>query len=80
MKKVTGKELKKNITLSICSQVISMLVSFVISFVLPKFLDEMQYAYWQIYILYVSYVGLLHIGLLAIFFWLFLLIAVEITK
>ncbi|WP_144065905.1 hypothetical protein [Fibrobacter sp. UWB2] len=32
--------------------------------VVPKFIDETQYAYWQVYILYSSFVGILHFGIL----------------
>lgn len=54
----------KNILSSVSVQVISLLVSFIVSFLVPKFIDEYQYAYWQTYILYVGYVGVLHFGLL----------------
>ena len=50
--------------ISIVVQLISLIVSFVIGFIVPKFIDEYQYAYWQTYILYVGYVGVLHFGLL----------------
>ncbi|MDE7400771.1 MAG: hypothetical protein K2N17_01825, partial [Clostridia bacterium] len=43
---------------------ISLAVSFVLTLIVPKFIDEYQYAYWQIYVLYVGYVGVLHFGLL----------------
>lgn len=49
---------------SISAQIISLLVSFIVSFLVPKFIDEYQYAYWQTYMLYVGYVGVLHFGLL----------------
>ena len=54
----------KNITYSVVAQVISLCVSFVIGFLVPKFIDEDQYAYWQIFALYVGYVGVLQFGLL----------------
>ena len=50
--------------ISIVVQLVSLTVSFVIGFIVPKFIDEYQYAYWQTYILYVGYVGVLHFGLL----------------
>ena len=50
--------------ISIVVQLVSLLVSFIVSFLVPKFIDEYQYAYWQTYILYVGYVGVLHFGLL----------------
>lgn len=54
----------KNITYSVFAQVISLAVSFVIGFLVPKFIDEIQYAYWQIFALYVGYVGVLQFGIL----------------
>lgn len=58
------KGITQNIIISISVQVISLLVSSLVSFLVPKFIDEYQYAYWQTYILYVGYVGVLHFGLL----------------
>ena len=46
------------------AQVVSLAVSFLLNLVVPKFIDEYQYAYWQIFLLYVNYVGVLHFGLL----------------
>ena len=42
----------------------SMLVNLILGLVVPKFIDEYQYAYWQSYVLYVGYVGILHLGML----------------
>lgn len=57
-------KLAKNLILSVTAQVISLIVSFVLGFIVPKFIDEYQYSYWQTYVLYVGYVGVLHFGLL----------------
>ena len=40
------------------------IVLFVLTLIVPRFIDEYQYAYWQTYVLYVGYVGVLHFGLL----------------
>lgn len=64
MSKIKSNTIKKNVVLSIVAQMISLLVSCVLNLIVPKFIDEMQYAYWQTYVLYVSYVGILHFGLL----------------
>ena len=53
----------KNIMLSIMVQIISLVLGFVLGLVVPMFIDEYQYSYWQMYALYVSYVGVLHFGL-----------------
>lgn len=58
------KQVKRNILVSMLAQIISLLVSFVIILIVPKYISEIQYAYWQTYVLYVGYVGVLHFGLL----------------
>lgn len=63
-KAVTGRQIKRNVIISIFVQTISLLVGFVLNLVLPKFISELQYAHWQTYVLYVGYVGILHFGLL----------------
>ncbi|WJV19355.1 hypothetical protein QU593_02260 [Rossellomorea marisflavi] len=62
--KIEKKQIKRNILISILAQMISLLVSFIIILIVPKFISEIQYAYWQTYVLYVGYVGVLHFGLL----------------
>lgn len=57
-------KLAKNLILSVTAQVISLIVSFVLGFIVPKYINEYQYSYWQTYVLYVGYVGVLHFGLL----------------
>lgn len=56
--------IKRNISYSVIAQVISICVAFLLNIVVPKFIDETQYAYWQVYILYSSFVGILHFGIL----------------
>lgn len=63
-KSITGKRFASNVILSIIAQLISLVVSFVLTLIVPRFIDEYQYAYWQSYVLYVGYVGVLHFGLL----------------
>ena len=45
------------------SQGISFLISLLMSLIVPKFLNVEDYAYWQLFIFYVSYIGLFHFGL-----------------
>lgn len=59
-----NKSLKKNIIISVSVQAVSLSVSFILSFLVPKFIDQYNYAYWQVYVLYSNYVGILHFGLL----------------
>lgn len=61
---MASQSIKKNITLSVVAQLISFLVGFILNLVTPKYIPESSYAFWQIYALYASYVGLLHFGLL----------------
>lgn len=63
-KKITGKKFAQNVAISLAVQIISLIVSFVLQLIVPKFIDKGQYAYWQTYVLYVGYVGVLHFGLL----------------
>ncbi|MCM1438250.1 MAG: lipopolysaccharide biosynthesis protein [Roseburia sp.] len=63
-KKITGKKFAQNVAISLAVQIVSLIVSFVLQLIVPKFIDKGQYAYWQTYVLYVGYVGVLHFGLL----------------
>lgn len=63
-KKISTKKLAGNLLLSITAQIISLSVSFLLNLIVPKFISEYQYSYWQTYVLYVSYVGMVHFGLL----------------
>lgn len=62
--KITFAQIKKNVAISIFAQIISLGVSFIMNLIIPKFISEYQYAYWQTYLLYISYVGIFHFGLL----------------
>ena len=63
-KNITGKKFASNVVISIAVQIVSLMVNFILQLIVPKFIDEYQYAYWQTYVLYVGYVGVLHFGLL----------------
>ena len=62
--RISASQIKKNMIISILAQIISLVVSFIMNLILPKYISEFQYAYWQTYLLYVGYVGILHFGLL----------------
>ncbi len=57
-------QMKKSMLMSVSAQVISFIVSLILNLIVPKYIDEYQYAYWQTFMLYISYVGILHFGLL----------------
>ena len=63
-KAITTKTFAKNVILSIVAQIISLSISFVTTLIVPRYIDEYQYAYWQTFVLYAGYVGILHFGLL----------------
>ena len=58
------KQIKKNVSLSIVAQLVSFSVSLLLNLLLPKFVPEKDYSYWQTFLLYASYVPLLHFGFL----------------
>ena len=61
---MNNKKLAKNLILSVAAQAISLLTSFIVGLVVPKFIDEFQYSYWQIFLLYFNYVNIFNLGLL----------------
>ncbi|SHH27613.1 Membrane protein involved in the export of O-antigen and teichoic acid [Fibrobacter sp. UWH9] len=63
-KDFNSKQIKKNVLLSLSVQLVSFFVSLILNLILPKFICESEYSYWQTFLLYVSYVPLLHFGFL----------------
>lgn len=63
-KEITNRKIVQNTILSVGAQIVALLVSLIINLIVPKYIDEYQYAYWQTYLLYAGYVGLLHLGIL----------------
>lgn len=51
-----------NASYSITSNLISFIVSLLTVVILPKVLEVEEYGYWQLYLFYTGYVGLLHFG------------------
>jgi len=45
-------------------QVVLLIFSFIQSLIIPKYLPAADYGYWQLFILYISYAGILHFGFL----------------
>ena len=62
--KIDRHRVKNGIVFSLFAQLVSLAVSFLLNLIVPKFIDEYQYSYWQTYMLYIAYVGILHFGLL----------------
>jgi len=63
-KEISGRLVAKNIAMSVIVQAISMVIGFIVNLVVPKFLNPYDYSYWQTFLLYAQYVGLLHFGLI----------------
>ena len=55
--------LASNILVAFVAQGISMTLSILISFIVPKVLDVESFSYWQLFIFYISYVGIFHFGI-----------------
>lgn len=53
----------KNLSISFVANLITIIVSFVVTLFLPKIISVEQYGYWQVYLFYSTYVGILHLGL-----------------
>lgn len=56
------KILLKNFSLSAMANGINLMLSILSAFVLPKILGIREYAYWQLYVFYTSYIGFFHFG------------------
>ena len=57
------KNFAKNVTYALIAQCFSLVVSVLMSLIVPKMLGVEQFAYWQLFVFYVGYVGLFHFGL-----------------
>lgn len=57
------KEIMGNIVYAFLVQGLSLMLSVIMSLVLPKILGVKEYAYWQLFLFYISYVGFFHFGI-----------------
>lgn len=55
-------ELLRNFFYVIFSNLTSVLISILVVLIIPKFIGVDSYGYWQLYMLYTSFVGLMHLG------------------
>lgn len=60
--KKSKKKIINNISLTVTANVIVAIVSMVTNLIAPKILGVKEYGYWQMYILYVGYVGIVQLG------------------
>lgn len=63
-KSITRTQIAKNIILASLAQFLSIVVSFIFGFIVPKYIDEYQYAYWQTFLMYFGYIGIIPLGLI----------------
>ena len=56
------KNIIKNMSYTISSNLISFIVSTLVIVIVPKLIGVENYGYWQLYLFYATYVGLLHFG------------------
>lgn len=56
------KNFAKNFTYTFASNIVSTIISVITVIIVPKFLGIKQYSYWQLYIFYLTYIGILGIG------------------
>lgn len=62
-KNIRGKEALKNIFNLYSSQLVSVVFSILISLYIPKFIGVEEFSYWQLFLFYAGYTGMLHLGL-----------------
>lgn len=60
---MNSNNLIKNISLTFIANIVSLLVSLLSTMFVPKMTGVTAYGYWQLYLFYISYAGILHLGL-----------------
>ena len=58
-----SQSLKRNLGSALFAQTVIFAVSAIMSLVVPKILGVEEFAYWQLFLLYVSYAAMFHLGL-----------------
>lgn len=61
---ISKHKMASNVIIVLLAQLVSIIVSFILGLVVPKYIDEYQYAYWQTFVLYFGYIGVVAFGLL----------------
>lgn len=60
--KNNGNGIVKNLSYSVLANGTNTLISMILVLIVPKILGVTEYAYWQLYLFYASYVGFFHFG------------------
>lgn len=63
MVQIRGKQAIKNIAYMYMAQIIQLVLSIMMSMYIPMIIGLEEFSYWQLFIFYSSYVGILHLGL-----------------
>lgn len=63
MNTISFKSILKNLSFSFFANMISLIVSTILIVIVPKFLDSINYGYWQLYLFYITYISYLSLGL-----------------
>ncbi|MCD8294782.1 MAG: hypothetical protein LUE27_06040 [Clostridia bacterium] len=63
MKSLTYRKIASNVMVSVMAQVIYLCVSLLMNFILPRFIPEEEFAKWQLYITYLSFVCIINFGI-----------------
>lgn len=64
MTKDLKSEFNRNLICAFGAQMISLLSSVVVSFMVPKILGVTEFAYWQLFLFYVSYINISRLGII----------------
>jgi O-antigen/teichoic acid export membrane protein len=59
---IKNSNILKNISYSFFANIVSMGISALMIMLLPKFMGVADYGVWQLYLFYVSYLGIFHFG------------------
>jgi len=51
-----------NISSALLANIVTTVVSIVVIFFLPKYVEVLEYGMWQLYVLYISFIGFFHFG------------------
>lgn len=53
----------KNLSYAFIAQFMSMFISIIVNLILPKYINENNFSYWQLFVFYSQYIPFLHLGL-----------------
>ena len=62
VKSINTKKVIRDVLYAFLAQALSLFLSILLSLIIPKFLDFEGYGYWQLFLFYIGYVGIFHLG------------------